>query len=215
MSVSKMPRKGSESRPWTPVEFDLCVDLVITARRRGGFQDVMDKVKRIEEGRQAELAAVGLTDGDYQSCFRDELSSGGSAMTDGSKRRLDDENSTEDPVNECAQGYVFPSASAPFLMHDTIGKVDQPVVFPPGISSVTDWGSYQVAFGKFQGKKTYEQILMEKTDEMVSYRQYLMSHCFSGSAQLKDLVAFMMAAGYQGDQDQRPKIPGTGISRKR
>ena len=83
------------------------MNLVITAQRRGGFQDVMDKVKRIEEGRQAELASIGLTDGDYRSCFRGEPCSGPLAMTDGSKRRLD-ENTTDDPENDIAQGYVLP-----------------------------------------------------------------------------------------------------------
>jgi hypothetical protein len=214
MSVSKMPRTGSDS-PWTPTEFDLCVNLVLTARRHGGFQDVMDKVKRIEEGRQAELAAVGLTDGDYRSCFRGEPCSGLQAMTDGSKRRLD-EGPMDDPENDIAQGYVFPSMSAdPFPAGMSTAVVSKLPTLPPGVSSVEDWGTYQVAFGKFQGKKIYSQILTEKSDEMNSYRNYLMSHRFSGSAQLKDLVAFMMASGYQGEKDQRPMIPGTAIARKR
>lgn len=179
MSVSKMPRTGSDS-PWTPV------NLVITAQRRGGFQDVMDKVKRIEEGRQAELASIGLTDGDYRSCFRGEPCSGPLAMTDGSKRRLD-ENPTDDPENDIAQGYVLPLMPRdPFPASESHAMVEKVPSLPPGVSSVEDWGTYQVAFGKFQGKKIYSQVLAEKSDEMISNRSYLMSHRFSGSARLKE-----------------------------
>ena len=212
--MSKMPRTGSENDPRTPDEFDQCVGLVLLARRKGGFRDVMDRVKRIESGRQAELAAVGLTDGDYQSCFRDERGSGYQAMTDGSKRRLD-ESPTDDP-EELTQGYVFPVGSSdPFPSKDGPNDVHRAIPLPPGVTSLEDWGSYRVAFGKFQGKKTYSQILSASSDEMGSYRTYIMSHRFSGSAQLKDLAAFLVASGYQGEADQRPVIPGTTIARKR
>jgi hypothetical protein len=89
----------------------------------------MDKVKRIEEGRQAELAPIGLTDGDYRSCFRGEPCSGTLAMTDGSKRRLD-ENPTDDPENDIAQGYVLPLMPRdPFPASESHAMVEKFPVF--------------------------------------------------------------------------------------
>ena len=72
---------------------------------------------------------------------------------------------------------------------------------PPGITSVQDWGTYKVSFGKFQGKKTYAEVLHESTVEMASHRGYVMSHRKSGSPQLKDLAAYLVAADYADPED--------------
>ena len=68
MSNSKMPRTDAEPSTWTVSDFDQCVQLVLVARSRGGFDDVMDRVKRIENGLHTEFNAVGLADGDYRLC---------------------------------------------------------------------------------------------------------------------------------------------------
>ena len=50
---------------------------------------------------------------------------------------------------------------------------------------------------------------------MVSYRAYLFSHEASGSAMLRDLVAYLRAAGFQGETTNKPVIPGTQIVREK
>ena len=51
MSNSKMPRTGVAAHvPWTIDDFDNCVELVLRARKRQAFDDVMTRVRRIEEG---------------------------------------------------------------------------------------------------------------------------------------------------------------------
>ena len=213
MSNSKMPRTDAEPSTWTVSDFDQCVQLVLVARSRGGFDDVMDRVKRIENGLHTEFNAVGLADGDYRLC--DEFISGKGAMTDGSKRRFDNDTPVSGDV-ECSAGYVMPNVSdVPFSSHASTVEVPLKMCLPPGITSVPDWGTYKVSFGKFQGKKTYAEIRHESTAEMASYRGYVMSHRKSGSAQLKDLAAYLIAAGYEGEESQIPKIPGTTIARQR
>ena len=87
MSTSKMPRvEGQSYVPWTVKDYNDCVELVLRARQRQAFDDVMMHVRRIEEGCHTELAAIGLTDGDYVKC--DEIS-GRQAMTDAAKRLHD------------------------------------------------------------------------------------------------------------------------------
>ena len=69
---------------WTMQDFDDCVRLVLKARKRQAFDDVMQRVCRIEEELHTDLSAVGLTDGDYVKC---DENSGHQAMTDAAKRR--------------------------------------------------------------------------------------------------------------------------------
>ena len=209
MSQSKMPRRSEKS--WTTIDFDQCVDLVLVARQRGAFDDVMTKVRRIEEGRQAELAATGLTDGDYRLC--DEMRFGG-AMCDASKRRLEEVGANS--VEADLSGYVVPVASTPPYVVNVAGcssVTPSGIVLPPGVTSIEDWGSYKVAFGKYEKKKTYAQIFTEEGKEMISYRKYLWSHRNSGSPQLRDLAAYLKAMNYDGETDQMPKIPGTDVAR--
>ena len=161
MSNSKMPRTDAKPSTWTVSDFDQCVQLVLVARSRGGFDDVMDRVKRIENGLHTEFNAVGLADGDYRLC--DEFISGKGAMTDGSKRRFDNDTPVSGDV-ECSAGYVMPNVSdVPFSSHASTVEVPLKMCLPPGITSVPDWGTYKVSFGKFQGKKTYAEIRHEST----------------------------------------------------
>ena len=165
MSNSKMPRTSGDHRvPWSIDDHDRCVELVLRARQRGAFDLVMNRVRRVEEGLQADLAAVGLTDGDYAKC--DEICakgiSGHGAMTDASKRSHAAVDLDENDDDVETQGYVMPQPSSPPMSHDQY-EVPVKVTFPPGVQSLQEWGSFKVTFGKFKGKKSYYQVYLGRT----------------------------------------------------
>ena len=111
MSNSKVPRTEVASQvPWTIDDFDNCVDLVLRARKRQAFDDVMMRVRRIEEGSFTELSAAGLTDGDYVKC--DEIS-GQQAMTDAAKRPHGAVDPSFDDDDESWKGYVLAAPATP------------------------------------------------------------------------------------------------------
>ena len=221
MSMSKQHKvdKGLEVK-WTTEDFDRCVDLIVKAKQRpGAFESVMTRVNRIEAGHHGEFLACGLADGDYAEC--DEfvkphppIFTGG--MSDASKRqRESDEFSMSSGVPSDAAGYTIAAPKTPPFVTTDIPRVMVPQTLPPGVASIGEWGDYKVAFGKFKKIKCYKDVLNEQTAEMASYRAYLISHEASGSAMLRDLVAYLRAAGFQGEKTNKPVIPGTHIVREK
>lgn len=212
MSNSKMPRTGDASQvPWTIKDFDNCVELVLRARKRQAFDDVMARVRRIEDGIFTELAAVGLTDGDYVKC--DEIS-GQQAMTDAAKHPHGAVEPSFDDDDESWQGYVMAAPATPPMSSDQHGPPKSSLL-PQGVHSLQEWGTFKVAFGKFKGKKTYYQIYAEDHSEMIEYRKYLNSRRESGSPLLRDLAEYIHAMTGSAMNDQLPRIPGTNVVRSK
>ena len=96
------------------------------------------------------------------------------------------------------------------------GEVLAPPGFtlPEGVSSMEMWGRSMVSFGKYKGKKCCLEILMDNSEDMVSYKKYLYDHTSHGSHQLRDLTSYLKASGYQHMKSQQPMIPGTDIVRE-
>ena len=187
------------------------MDLVLRARVRGSFADVLTRVKRIEDGTQASYAASGLADGDYHLC--DEMLSGSAAMTDAPKR-LRSHSDEEEVLGYVKVEHSKPGAFAGYTpgMNAVAGASSQ-TPLPAGISSIDEWGRNRVQFGKFKGKKTYLEVATEETPEMIGYRAYLKSHQHSGPPTVQDLASFVVALEEMHGAKQMPKIPGTNIKR--
>ena len=187
---------------------------VLRARQRQAFDDVMMRVRRIEEGRHAELAAIGLTDGDYVKC--DEIS-GRQAMTDAAKRLHEavepgfDDDDDDDDDSACA-GYVMAAPTTPPMSSDQ-QSFSKAATLPQGVDSLQECATFKVAFGKFKGKKTYYQIYAEDNSEMIEYRKYLKSRRATGSPLLKDLAEYLRAVDGSSMDHQMPRIPGTNVVR--
>ena len=220
MSFSKQPKtEKSQGSTWSVGDFDQCVSLIVKAKQRpGAFEDVMRRVDRIQSGHQSDALASGLADGDYALC--DEVSrmvpySSPGGMSDAAKRQRElDEYSMASGVSSDAAVYTsHVPKSPPYMVPGTHHEGSSPTL-PPGVVSLLDWGEYKVPFGKFKMLKRYHEVLNEPTFEMISYRAYLFSHEASGSAQLRDLVAYLRACGLTGAKErQAPVIPGTHIER--
>ena len=194
--------------PWTVDDFDMCVTLVTKARYHRVFDNVMNRVNRIENGTQTHFAACGLSDGDYAGCL--EMGKGAGAMTDASKRLRGD---NDIGTGSTYAGYAVAEMSTPMPLGSRL--IPETAVLPPGVASLQDWGEYKVAFGKYKKIKTYREIYEVVTEEARDYRKYLFSHYESGSPQLRDLVHYLRAMGYGRDQQvyTGPVIPGTSITR--
>ena len=111
----------------------------------------MNRVRRTEDGLQTELAAIGLTDGDFAEC--DEILALRHLMTDASKCQRDE--GTLDPEDDenvdgaelshtiCCPGSSWSSRCESFLAERC--------------TALSESGTYKVAFGKYKRKKTYFQ----------------------------------------------------------
>ena len=202
---------------WTLLEFDQCVALVEKARRLGVYENVLNRVKRMEAGYHCDFMANGLADGDLAGIDFTESARVEGAMTDAAKRRGDTLEDSPAPKTAMSKAspYASPSGGIPPHMPLYGGtNVEMHMSqLPPGVASVHQWGEYLVAFGKYAKKKKYVEILTGTADEFVSYRKYLLSHYNAGSAQLRDLVNYMKACGFKDETDDRPCIPGTHIPR--
>ena len=220
MSFSKQPKtEKSHGSTWSVGDFDQCVSLIVKAKQRpGAFEDVMRRVDRIQSGHHSDALASGLADGDYALC--DEVSrmvpySSPGGMSDAAKRQRElDEYSMVSGVSSDAAVYTsHVPKSPPYMVPGTHLEKSSPTL-PSGVVSLLDWGEYKVPFGKYKMLKRYHEVLNEPTIEMISYRAYLFSHEASGSAQLRDLVAYLRACGLTGAKErQAPVIPGTHIER--
>ena len=49
------------SVPRSVADFNQCVELVLGARRRGGLESVINRVRGTEDGLQTEFSAIGLS----------------------------------------------------------------------------------------------------------------------------------------------------------
>ena len=220
MSFSKQPKtEKRQAGTWSVDEFDQCVSLILKAKQRpGAFESVMKRVDRIQTGQHGDALASGLADGDYAECdemLRTVAFSSPGGMSDAAKRQRDlDEYSMVSGMSSEAAGYTMPAPKSPPYTKTGYHHGIESNTLPPGVVSLIDWGEYKVSFGKFKMLKRYHEVLTERTEEMDSYRTYLFSHEASGSAHLRDLVAYLRACGCTGAKSRHsPVIPGTQIER--
>lgn len=192
-----MSNPASSGVTLSELDLSICSALIVKARQQGRFEELM---RQVHEQEQNLLAHPPLMTGSDNS---------GYAMTDAAKRL----RGTEGDDFEVVGSYAAPATRVTVPMPSDAEGSFSPTELPPGVRSMKDWGEYLVAFGKYEGKKTYYQMYHEDTTEMISYRKYLFSNRKSGSAQLKDLVQYLDACG--GKVTQGIVIPGTNIVRKK
>lgn len=152
------------------------------------------------------------------------------AMTDGSKRRGDEEPSattsksqrnysmnglTVEGANHCvpltsmSAGYVGP-LSFPSPMPS-----EKPYAFdlPPGVPNVERWGSTVIEFGRYQGKNvTYEELFSNPDPVVQEYVQWASSRTKESHGLLSDLARYIQVVRKLNPvaaADQGPVIPGT------
>jgi hypothetical protein len=118
----------------------------------------------IKSGMPTEGAmGAGSTDEGWEAWSMKAL---GSSMADASKRQAMGSSSRGRMVHEGSKD------SEPAVPEPTVGGQVQ---FPPGITSMKQWGNTLLAFGKFKGKGYYELIssteaeAVSYVDEAVSY----------------------------------------------
>ncbi|CAE7581948.1 GIP, partial [Symbiodinium necroappetens] len=116
------------------------------------------------------------------------------AMTDASKRRLDDSDFSDFELADfhCSQAPVAPT-SAPY-----------PTQFPEGVTSLAQWGQTLCTLPKVVSLKlSYTELVeLSKSDrEIHSYLNVFILSFTGNSAKVKDLQKYLVASGY--------KVPAT------
>ncbi|CAK9108063.1 Ankyrin repeat domain-containing protein 17 [Durusdinium trenchii] len=117
-------------------------------------------------------------------------------MTDACKRLREEKKSTGPEMASYVASSV--GATMPIPMPVSPEQAQSPYPqgnLPPGVTSISQWGSSLVAFGKYKGVKTYEEMRDPNDPDLASYRSYCVSHYKTGSPGLKDLVDYLNACG--------------------
>ena len=148
----------------------------------------------------------------------------GGSMSDAAKRRCDEsESSFTHLVYE-----DFGSADVlepPYVQEETHGKscmvrasrspMDPEIVkrLPDGVESVEQWGDTVMAFGKFEKKATYREV-MEKP-EHAGYRKWCEDHLSPSTSKgaVLDFVKYMEVYRLCCGHQMPLMIPGTTIQR--
>lgn len=87
-------------------------------------------------------------------------------------------------------------------------------MFPPGISSLEEWSTSVIDFGKFMGKNVSYGELLNRTDsEAVDYVKWCKSRFSCSKGFLHDLSGFLIRAELE-DPKYVNYIPGTEVARR-
>lgn len=202
MSRQHQSKGGSRNMdaPLTAEDIRLCCELLARANQQGLDHNVAAGMREIEEGWTA-------VDDISSSESLGTVTGSPGTMADSSKRQRGGPTGSPTDFSVAVPSYV---------------NIGEPGINPPsgdslslpeGITSLTDWGEYKVAFGKFKHIKTYHEILTGTSEEMVSYRKFVFSHRQSGPPALRDLADYLDAA--KTTVVQGPVIPGSNLVRRK
>lgn len=190
--------------PWSQEDMTQSIQLMVKAHRHGKTDEVMKAV---------DIECRKLSDFESQQ-----------AMNDSTKRFRDDPGPSA--------GYGQPARVGMSTYHSHGGSLgpappmpmnrrpeshaDPNNQLPPGITSLQQWGTSLVSFGKLAPKKViYQEFLEDQSADAMSYKKYLFDHFESGSPGLRDLVSFMKASGFDYYRDTKGSfIPGSQFVRK-
>ena len=105
--------------------------------------------------------------------------------------------------------YSSSSESFQYLSEGTVRSDDQ-LPFPPGVRDLLHWGATHISWGKCKGM-SYQELLVNSTEEMKNYRQWILARIVSGDAKIKDLAKYLQRAGAQDTSRliQGEAIPGS------
>ena len=182
---------------FTPAEADECFRLVLKARKCGAWDALMKRVQDVEDI-SLDLKWEGSPSG---------------TMTDACKRLREEKKSTGPEMASYVASSV--GATMPIPMPVSPEQAQSPYPqgnLPPGVTSISQWGSSLVAFGKYKGVKTYEEMRDPNDPDLASYRSYCVSHYKTGSPGLKDLVDYLNACGQS--MSSGSMLPGSSIPRQ-
>ena len=182
---------------FTPAEADECFRLVLKARKCGAWDALTKRVQDVEDI-SLDLKWEGSPSG---------------TMTDACKRLREEKKSTGPEM----ASYVASSVGATMPIPMPVSPVQAQSPYPqgnlpPGVTSISQWGSSLVAFGKYKGVKTYEEMRDPNDPDLASYRSYCVSHYKTGSPGLKDLVDYLNACGQS--MSSGSMLPGSSIPRQ-
>lgn len=137
------------------------------------------------------------------------------SMNDSSKRLRESPTHETKPNSSSYAPVVAPSQMATPLPSAAMPLMPTGTTpFPEGVTSMSQWGSSLVAFGKFKDLKTCEEVRTETNDEVMSYKKYMYSHRRTCSGAMKDLINYLNA--HSSDWHVKPNvtvIPGTNVAR--
>ena len=84
------------------------------------------------------------------------------------------------------------SVSGTGTRHQLDGIVISPSELPDGVSSVVHWSRTPINFGKLKSRSlTYYDLAVSKTEQDLSYKEWIMARVQSGGDQLRDLARFL------------------------
>ena len=87
--------------------------------------------------------------------------------------------------------------------------------FPPGIQSLSQWGTTLIEFGKFKNQNmSYLAVAESMDDDVKTYRQWVVTRRTSTSGQCKDLGNYLAMMAEAGRLDEGAVIPGTSVNRR-
>ena len=190
----------SSKDAFSQAEAEECLHLIRKARKHGAFDNIMRRVRDLEDV-ELDEAWLGTPTG---------------SMTDGSKRLREDSS-----VNQVG---MYVKQTTPYCAGQLVpvppmpSSSDKPTPLPtteglpPGVANVTQWGKTLVAFGRYKGLKSYDEMYEATDSEIAGYRAYCHSHYQSGSPGLRDLVEYFRARG-DGSMGSQSIIPGSKITR--
>jgi len=155
----------------------------------------------------------------------------GGAMTDGSKRRDDDQPIPHHPkrvmVPQAKAYSAGTSSQVPALSAYTAVNVAAGVpfpdssgtlpAFPAGVPDLATWGDTIIEFGQYKHQNlSYFDLVTATDDRSTGYVKWCRARASSASGQLKDLCDFLIHhfAEIGSDRDHGPLIPGTSMNRR-
>jgi len=155
----------------------------------------------------------------------------GGAMTDGSKRRDDDQPIPHHPkrvmVPQAKAYSAGTSSQVPALPAYTAVNVAAGVpfpdpsgtlpAFPTGVPDLATWGDTIIEFGQYKHQNmSYIDLVTATDDRSTGYVKWCRARASSASGQLKDLCDFLIHhfAEIENDLDHGPLIPGTSMNRR-
>ncbi|CAK9008016.1 unnamed protein product, partial [Durusdinium trenchii] len=134
-------------------------------------------------------------------------------MTDACKRLREEKKSTGPEMASYVASSV--GATMPIPMPVSPEQAQSPYPqgnLPPGVTSISQWGSSLVAFGKYKGVKTYEEMRDPNDPDLASYRSYcVIEHLKESDYQVKggDKVIFHLLDKRWPELDRTDEIGET------
>ena len=190
-----------------------------TAATSTNSQDREGGAKAVQPSVATPKTFMPPTPGMYQQ--EPPSSSGRRVRTDSSSPRSGQSYMMVEPLQTQGPMYYGTEMSMPPMSQGTFTEpfgqrpeempaADDQLPFPPGVKDLLHWGATHVSWGKCKGL-SYQEVLVANTEEMSSYRKWILARIKSGDAKIKDLANYLQKAGADSTVSltRGEVIPGT------